>query len=632
MLRLTPGTLLGAALALGCTTSFDPSELPVRDAGADRATPSAASCGVEGLPCCEDAGPRCAPGAICNEGRCQRCPGGTSACGGACVDTQTNLTHCGGCDRPCPQGQSCAAGSCVLLCPAPLTACDGACVDVARNGSHCGGCGRRCAALEVCAGGSCTAVCAPGEARCAEACVDLSSDAANCGRCGVVCPGAEGTARCVAGRCESPGCLTGFADCDGDTANGCETPTTSIASCGRCGRACDVPNATARCADGACLVGECGEGFADCDRSPANGCEVNTASDPMNCGGCGSVCVPASGARATCVNGVCGTSSIACSPDTADCDGAPANRCEADLATSLDDCGRCGNRCAVANGAAACRAGTCGLASCAAPYRDCDGVVANGCETDTRVAIAHCGACGAACVAPRGAPACVEGRCVVAACDEGRGDCDGDASNGCETDVTSSVMSCGRCGNRCAVAGGTPACVEGRCAVASCEPARGDCDRSVGNGCETDLRADLANCGGCGRACVLPNATPRCDGGRCVVERCNEGFGDCDGDAANGCETDLRSSVAHCGRCDRGCRGGANSVPVCASGTCGATCVAGYGDCDRNPENGCETRTLCNAFHCGACGNRCPLGQGCCDRQCRFLAGLTCLVNGVECR
>jgi hypothetical protein len=33
-------------------------------------------------------------------------------CGGACVDTQTDANHCGGCDRRCPAGQSCRAGMC----------------------------------------------------------------------------------------------------------------------------------------------------------------------------------------------------------------------------------------------------------------------------------------------------------------------------------------------------------------------------------------------------------------------------------------------------------------------------------------------------------------------------------------
>ena len=49
------------------------------------------------------------------------------------------------------------------------------------------------------------------------------------------------------------------------------------------------------------------------------------------------------------------------------------------------------------------------------------------------------------------------------------------------------------------------------------------------------------------------------------------GFGDCDMMAANGCETDTRTSTTHCGRCGGACLTGA----MCASGTCTAPVLAG---------------------------------------------------------
>lgn len=80
----------------------------------------------------------------------------------------------------------------------------------------------------------------------------------------------------------------------------------------------------------------------------------------------------------------------------------------------------CGVACPVPMNAtaAACLGGTCGLASCTANYGDCDGRASNGCETDTRTSSAHCGACGAPCAAGRG---CVAGACVVC-------DADGDGA------------------------------------------------------------------------------------------------------------------------------------------------------------------------------------------------------------
>ncbi|MDI1483908.1 hypothetical protein [Polyangium sp. y55x31] len=70
--------------------------------------------------------------------------------------------------------------------------------------------------------------------------------------------------------------------------------------------------------------------------------------------------------------------------------------------------------------------------ACEPGHADCDGNAANGCEVDTQVDPAHCGACGAACTATNGTPGCSAGSCVIAACDPGRSDCDDDPSNGCE--------------------------------------------------------------------------------------------------------------------------------------------------------------------------------------------------------
>jgi hypothetical protein len=46
----------------------------------------------------------------------------------------------------------------------------------------------------------------------------------------------------------------------------------------------------------------------------------------------------------------------------------------------------------------------------------------------------NCGACGRTCVVPGATAGCVEGECVVAACQAGRSDADGEVDNGCEVD------------------------------------------------------------------------------------------------------------------------------------------------------------------------------------------------------
>ncbi|MEZ4408750.1 MAG: fibrinogen-like YCDxxxxGGGW domain-containing protein [Polyangiales bacterium] len=85
-------------------------------------------------------------------------------------------------------------------------------------------------------------------------------------------------------------------------ANGCETDTqTTAAHCGACGRACALANAAAGCAAGACTVASCASGFADCDGTAANGCEANTQTSDLHCGACNNACA---GGRA-CASGAC---------------------------------------------------------------------------------------------------------------------------------------------------------------------------------------------------------------------------------------------------------------------------------------------------------------------------------------
>lgn len=65
--------------------------------------------------------------------------------------------------------------------------------------------------------------------------------------------------------------------------------------------------------------------------------------------------------------------------------------------------------------------------------------------------------------------------------------------------------------------------------------------------------------------CDLPRAAATCDpSGACAVGTCENGWGDCDGRAENGCETDLSRDAANCGVCGVSC--GPSSV--CRSAFC----------------------------------------------------------------
>ena len=61
---------------------------------------------------------------------------------------------------------------------------------------------------------------------------------------------------------------------------------------------------------------------------------------------------------------------------------------------------------------------------------------------------------------------------TIAACAAPRDSCDGDWSNGCETDTTSALGHCGGCGQSCAQVGVIVECAASACATVACEPNR----------------------------------------------------------------------------------------------------------------------------------------------------------------
>ena len=207
-------------------------------------------------------------------------------------------------------------------------------------------------------------------------------------------------------------CRTGYADCDGDAANGCEARLdTNNNHCGACGNLCPASaHAATACRIGVCSGGTCSAGYANCDATGTNGCEVILLTDPSNCGACGRVCPT----DQSCTNGVC----AACSGSgMATCAGA----CR-DLANDVNHCGACGVVCPAGR---LCQGGACAVSCLVAGTTGCAGTCRN-----LSLDPYNCGTCGNTCLADQ---VCTAGTCVNASttCSSGYDYLDGNPANGC---------------------------------------------------------------------------------------------------------------------------------------------------------------------------------------------------------
>ncbi len=148
-------------------------------------------------------------------------------------------------------------------------------------------------------------------------------------------------------------------------------------------------------------------------------------------------------------------------------------------------------------------------------------------------------------------------------------------------DLQSDPRHCGACDVDCAqLANVTPSavsCVGGNCSLdGACAAGFADCDDNATNGCEADL-SKAEHCGACDVTCSPP--TPACsEEGLSGTFKCVD---DCPSDHPTLCGTecaDTGSDVSHCGGCDTKCSAVANAKPTCQNGICGYACEPGYAD------------------------------------------------------
>lgn len=314
--------------------------------------------------------------------------------------------------------------------------------------------------------------------------------------------------------------------------------------------------------------------------------------------------------------------------------GKPAYTCGIDLSRDADNCGACGNVCGTflpLHMVSQCIEGACAY-QCHNPnpqfptdWRDCNGVIDDGCEVNVLLDTKHCGSCGNACAPGQ---SCNSGKC---GCPAGRIECPWFLGRTRCVDPMTDDFNCGGCGSACPSDGACAVnppnmrygCVGGTCGHLKCEPRTVDCNGDVGplgcasDGCEVGAVADRDNCGGCGVTCKDGEECldPKGTGLACVAPCEATGFTFC---PVGKC-FDLSSDVLACGHCSNECpAGGPNQVRACHKGVCALECAPGFADCNQDPSDGCETDLSVNPNHCGACGNECELalGQPCVEGKC----------------
>jgi hypothetical protein len=160
------------------------------------------------------------------------------------------------------------------------------------------------------------------------------------------------------------------------------------------------------------------------------------------------------------------------------------------------------------------------------------------------------------------------------------------------------------------------------------KPCNGICELTV---------SDPNNCGACGNSCssvLFPGAATVCANSQCSPV-CNAPFADCNRDPNDGCEVNLGNDANNCGACGNACTKGSSNVTgvACQSFQCANTCASGYGDCDGNVANGCETNLTSDLLNCGSCSHSCDIaGDTCTAGQCinHLPSGSACNDN-TEC-
>ncbi len=420
----------------------------------------------------------CDSGKTCSGGQCKTtctnvCTKDATRCAPDGAEIQTCNLQANGCTDwsaavACPAGQTCSNGQCATTCTNVCTqngtrcAPDGSGIQtcsVQANGCTDWSASVACPQGQACSNNQCAPTCTNGCATAgAKQCTTDGTGVEACQTQANGCLGWSAAQACPSGQtctnnqCACPTVCTsgGKTQCSGTEvetcvtqANGCLgwSAATVCPSGQTCtGSACACQNNCNHNGDAQCTTD--GSGYEIC-MPDSNGC-LNWSS-AQNC---------ATGK--TCQSGQCVCPTV-CAANTTQCSGTDIETCETQSTGCLgwsapaacpsgDTCQTnqcaCTNACTTA-GASQCSSDSSGIETCATQSNGCLGWNDTACGPQ-ETCLARC---------PIGSPC---PRCI---CSLGWANCDGIASNGCETNLKTDGANCGSCGHSC----GGGACSNGQC-------------------------------------------------------------------------------------------------------------------------------------------------------------------------
>ena len=154
-------------------------------------------------------------------------------------------------------------------------------------------------------------------------------------------------------------------------------------------------------------------------------------------------------------------------------------------------------------------------------------------------------------------------------------------------------------------------CENSKCQF-QCQYGYGDCNKNASDGCEISLFNNIQNCGQCGRKCPdYKNATTSCVNQSCTFNCINNNYSKCN----DGC-FNLNNTPNHCGNCDESCKEPLEFSTIsynqsCYNGQC-RLCGPGQTACF---DKYCADLTG-DDNNCGECGYQCGSDQACQNGKC----------------